>query len=145
MTTETLIHLRVSAARKGRWVRASRAAGMRLSDWIISAVEAQMQQQLTRIAIPDDISFADLRLGRDSDGEVSFDWTPIERICAASGVPVELFRDGPEDNVAGLLMTWYRAHRAGGGALDPVAEDLIAEAAAEDAAGQPYSHAPGRA
>lgn len=47
--------------------------------------------------------------------------------------------------LAGLLMAWYRAHRSGGGALDPVAEDLIAEAAAEDAAGQPYSHAPGRA
>ena len=61
------------------------------------------------------------------------------------GFAVELFRDGPEDNVAGLLMTWYRAHRNGGGALDPVAEDLIAEAAAEDAAGQPYSHAPGSA
>jgi hypothetical protein len=118
---------------------------MRLSDWIIHAVEAQMQQQLTRLAIPDDIHFADLRLCRDSDGEVSFDWTPVERICAASGVPVELFREGPEDNVAGLLMAWYRAHRSGGGALDPVAEDLIAEAAAEDAAGQPYSHAPGRA
>lgn len=142
--TESLIHLRVSAARKGRWVRASRAAGMRLSDWIISAVEAQMQQ-LTLIAVPDDINFADLRLGCDSDGAVSFDWTPIERICAASGVPVELFRDGPEDNVVGLLMTWYRAHRNGGGALDPVAEDLITEATAEDAAGQPYSHAPGRA
>lgn len=145
MTIEALIHLRVSAARKGRWVRASRAAGMRLSDWIINAVESHMQQQLTRIAIPDDIQFADLRLGRDSDGAVSLDWTPIERICAASGVPVELFRDGPEDNVAGLLMTWYRAHRNSGGALDPVAEDLIAEADAEDAAGQPYSHAPGRA
>lgn len=119
MTTDALIHLRVSAARKGRWIRASRAAGMRLSDWIISAVEAHMQQ-LTRIAIPDDIHFSDLRLCRDSDGAVSFDWAPVERICAASGVPVELFRDGPEDNVAGLLMTWYRAHRAGGGALDPV-------------------------
>lgn len=145
MTTDALIHLRVSAARKGRWVRASRAAGMRLSDWIINAVEAHMHQQLTRIAIPEGLKFSELQLSRDADGEVSFDWAPIERICMASGVPVELFREGPEDNVAGLLMTWYRAHRNGGGVLDPVAEDLIAEAAAEDAAGQPYSHAPGRA
>lgn len=145
MIPDALVHLRVPAATKGRWIHASRAAGMRLSDWIIKAVETQMQQQLTRIAIPDDIHFADLRLGRDSDGAVSFDWTPIEHICAASGVPVELFRDGPEDNVAGLLMTWYRAHRESGGALDLVAEDLIAEATAEDAAGQPYSHAPGKA
>lgn len=55
--TESLIHLRVSAARKGRWVRASRAAGMRLSGWGIHAVEAQMQQ-LTRLAIHDEIHFA---------------------------------------------------------------------------------------
>ena len=32
-----------------------------------------------------------------------------------------------------------------GGGRDPVAEDLIAEVRAEDAAGQHYSHAPGRA
>lgn len=118
---------------------------MRLTDWILQAVEAHMQQQLARVAIPDDVEFADLKLARDADGAVSFDWTPIEHICAASGMPVELLRDGPEDNVGGLIMAWYRAHRDSGGLLDPVAEDLIAEAAAEDAAGQPYSHAPGRA
>lgn len=143
--SDALVHLRVSAARKGRWVRASRAAGMRLTDWIIQAVEACMQQQLARVAIPDDVEFADLKLARDADGAVSFDWTPIEHICAASGMPIELLRDGPEDNVGGLIMAWYRAHRDSGGPLDSVAEDLIAEAAAEDAAGQPYSHAPGRA
>jgi len=31
------------AATKGRWVRASRAAGMRLTEWIVDAVEAHMQ------------------------------------------------------------------------------------------------------
>ena len=53
--TEAIIHLRLPAATKGRWVRASRAAGQRLTDYITSAVEAYMQQQLTRLAIPDDI------------------------------------------------------------------------------------------
>ena len=38
-----------------------------------------------------------------------------------------------------------RAHRAAGGDADPVAEDLLAEVRAEDAAGQLYSHKPGRA
>lgn len=142
--TDATIHLRVPAATKGRWVRASRAAGMRLTDWIIDAVEAHMQQ-LTRIAIPDDIEFSDLRLQRDADGAVSFDWTPIERICAASNLPVEVLRDGPEDNVSGLIMQWYMTHRAAGGDPDPVQEDLIAEVRAEDAAGQPFSHEPGRA
>lgn len=143
--TDSLIHLRVPAATKARWVRASRAAGMRLTDYITRAVEAYMQQQLTRAAIPDGLDFADLHLARDADGAVSFDWSVIERICQASNLPVELLCDGPEDNVAGLITHWYMAHRQRGGAADPVAEDLIAEAAIEDAAGQHVSHAPGRA
>ena len=143
--TESLIHLRVPAATKGRWVRASRAAGMRLTDYITCAVEAYMQQQLARVAIPEGLDFSDLHLTREADGSVSFDWGVIERICAASGMPVELLRDCPEDNVAGLVIGWYQAHRKRGGAADPVAEDLIGEVIAEDSAGQHVSHAPGRA
>ncbi len=37
--TESVIHLRVPAAVKACWVRESRAAGMRLSDWIVERVE----------------------------------------------------------------------------------------------------------
>lgn len=104
-----------------------------------------MQQQLTRVAIPDDIEFSDLKLARDPDGAVSFDWSVIERICHASGLPVEMMRDAPEDNVASLIIGWYQALRADGGPADPVADDLITEAGAEDAAGQSYSYQPGRA
>lgn len=143
--TDATIHLRVPPALKGRWTRASRAADMRLTDWIIEAVEAHMAQQLTKITIPDDVQFADLKLQRDPDGAVSFDWSPIERICRASGLDVAILRDGPEDNVAALIMHWYGAHRAAGGAPDPVQDDIIAEALIEDAAGQPFSHQPGRA
>lgn len=142
---EAIIHLRVPAATKGRWVRASRAAGLRLTDYITCAVEAYMQQQLASVAIPEGLDFADLRLAREPDGSVSFDWGVIERICAASGLPVEILRDGPEDNVAGLIIGWYKAHLQHGGAPDPVADDLDAERIAEDAAGQNISHAPGRA
>ena len=104
-----------------------------------------MAQQMTQIAIPDDLSFADLKLARDPDGMVSFDWGVIERICRASGLPIEVLRDGPEDSVSGLLVAWYSEHRARGGKADPVADDLIAEAAAEEAAGQHSSLPPGRA
>ena len=142
---DALIHLRVPASLKGRWVRVSRAAGMRLSDWIVQAVEARMEMQQTRVIIPDEIMFADLRLARDADGHVSFDWRAIERVCAASGIDPALFRAGPEDNAAGLIVTWYRAHLATGGDRDPVADDLIAEVSAEDSRGQHVSHAPGRA
>lgn len=51
----------------------------------------------------------------------------------------------PEDALAALLTTWYSAHRAAGGHADTVAEELIAEVRAEDAAGQHHSHKPGRA
>ena len=92
-----------------------------------------------------DISFADLKLAREADGSVSFDTTIIERIEAESGLPAGFFMGQHEDALASLITSWYSAHRAAGGDADPVAEDLIAEVQAEDAAGQHYSHAPGRA
>lgn len=104
-----------------------------------------MQQQITKVAIPDNLKFADLNLCRESDGSVSFDWAVIERICEASGLSVEMFRDAPEDNVSGVIVGWYQAHRQHGGEADPVADDLIAEVVAEEKAGQVVSHKPGRA
>jgi len=118
---------------------------MKLSDWLVERVEAQPMKKLVAIVIPDDVPFSALKLARDADGAVSFDWAPIERICAASGLDVGLLRDQPEDALAEVLTVWYRQHLAAGGAPDPVYVDLIGEVAAEDAAGQPYSHAPGRA
>lgn len=104
-----------------------------------------MRQQLAKITIPGGVEFADLRLSREMDGSISFDWSVIEKICEASGMTAETFRDAPEDSVATLLITWYQAHRKQGGEADPVAEDLFGEVAAEDAAGQDASHRPGRA
>lgn len=99
-----------------------------------------------RIIIPDDMKFADLDLRRNpQSGDVTLRWEVIERICAASGIDIALLRDAPEDNVAGLIVAWYAEHRERGGAPDPVADDLIAEAAAEDALGGGFSHQPGRA
>ena len=100
----------------------------------------------TLIAIPQGMTFADLRLARDPQtGDVSFDTVIIERIEAASGLPAGFLMGQDEDALADLIATWYASHLAAGGARDPVADDLIAEVRAEDAAGQPYSHAPGRA
>ena len=95
-----------------------------------------MRQQLTNVAIPDDLTFSDLHLSRDPDGRVSCDWAVIERICEASSLPVEMFRDAPEDNISRLIVGWYQAHRQHGGDADPVAEDLIAEVFAEEKAGR---------
>ena len=104
-----------------------------------------MPQHMVQITVPADLAFSDLRLAREPDGSVSFDWATIARICEASGLPVDVFRVAPEDDVSGLIVFWYQAHRQHGGAADPVAEDLIAEARAEEEAGQTVSHRPGRA
>ena len=58
---DALIHMRVPAATKARWVRESRAAGMRLTDWIVQRVEAQPMDKITPISIPQGLGFADLR------------------------------------------------------------------------------------
>jgi len=118
---------------------------MRLTDYIVNAVEAHMQQQMTKIAIPDELDFSDLRLARDPDGGVSFDLDVIKRICEASNVPVEMITNAPEDNASKLIVGWYHAHIQQGGEPDPVAEDLIGEIMAEDAAGQNFSLPGGRA
>ena len=118
---------------------------MRLTDWIIHAVETYQMQHIVRYTIPADVDFADLKLARDGDGAVSFDWAPIERICDASGVDVELLRNSSEDNVSTLIVQWYQAHLANGGARDAVQDDLIAETIAEERVGQTVSLPPGRA
>lgn len=92
-----------------------------------------MRTMRLTITIPDDVSFGDLHLGRDTvTRAVSFEWAPVERVCSASSIDVDLFRRSPEDSVAGLIVAWYSEHLARGGEPDPVAEQLLAEVAAED-------------
>ncbi len=57
--TKAIIHLRVPADTKGRWISASRAAGMRLTDWIVDAVEAHMQQQMAKVVIHGEVVVED--------------------------------------------------------------------------------------
>lgn len=99
-----------------------------------------------RITIPPEVDFAALRLARNnSTGHVSFDWAPILAICEASGIEPELLRNGPEDNVGGLIVGWYAEHLARGGARDAVQDALIEEARLEDQHGHAYSHPAGQA
>lgn len=103
-----------------------------------------MSSALVRIAIPADLRFADLRLTREAGGDLTFDTAPLDRIAAASGEHIaELLRS--EDGVCAILVAWYRVARSRGEPADPVAEDIAAEVAAENAAGQGVSLPPGRA
>lgn len=102
-----------------------------------------MQKQLLKISVPADLDFADLDLRRLPDGQVEFNWAPIERLCAINGLDIAQFRDAHEDNVSGLLVAWYLEHLAHGGARDPVQDDLICEVLIEDESGGGISYPPG--
>lgn len=91
------------------------------------------RQLIIGIRIPEGVRFADLNLSRDHvTGYVRFDWAPLRLICEASGIDLAILTDQSEDNVSELLVQWYAAHRAFGGAPDPVLEQLLAEVEAED-------------
>lgn len=140
VSAESLIHLRVPAATKARWVRESRAAGMRLTDWLVSRIDPMPQ-----ITIPPGLSFAALKLSRDASGSVSFDLAVITAIEQASGLADGFLMSQPEDVLGEVIVRWYDAHIAAGGERDPVADDLIAEVRIEDERGGGISHQPGRA
>lgn len=100
-------------------------------------------KKLVKFTIPG-IPFADLNLKREPDGSVTFDAEVIMRICEASGIDPEITLHD-EDNVSEIITAWYAEHLAAGGDRDPVQDDLIAEAIAEDEHGGGISHQPGRA
>jgi hypothetical protein len=95
-----------------------------------------MDKKLLRIKIPEGIKFADLKLARNATtGEVSFKWAPVEAICNETGLDIEIFRKGREDNIAELIVAWYAAaQEQESEVFDPVAEELITEVLAEDGA-----------
>ena len=97
------------------------------------------------ISIPPDISFAELQIQRLPTGNVQFNTPVLAAICDASGTSLDVLQDAGEDAVADLIIQWYAAHRAAGGAPDAGMDDLIAETRAEDAHGQGFSHRAGSA
>jgi hypothetical protein len=100
--------------------------------------------QSLRVTIPEGLSFEALKLTRKPTG-ISFDWAPVEAICDASGIDINLFRESDEGNVAALIVAWYAEHLQRGGVRDAIADDLIGEAQAEDTFGAGLSHKPGKA
>lgn len=99
---------------------------------------------LVTLSLPEGLRFADLHLQRDQDGAVCFDAEPLRQIAAASPPEAAALLE-TEDGQCALIVAWYRVARERGEPPDPVAEDIAAEVAAEDAAGQRYSLPPGRA
>lgn len=104
-----------------------------------------MRRATITIAIPEDLTFAQLGLERTPSGDVAFNESAITSICEASGIDPTLFFAKSEDSVAGLIVAWYSAARARGEPDDLVAESLILEAQMEDERGHGMSFQPGRA
>ena len=70
---EALIHLRVPAATKARWVRESRAAGMRLTDWITARVDGQKGGAImaqVAIQVDGEITVGTVVQGAATEGEI---------------------------------------------------------------------------
>lgn len=99
--------------------------------------------QALRISIPEGVTFDALKLTRSPAG-IGFNWSPIEAICSASGIDIELLKNSSESNVSGLIINWYLAHLDHGGSRDPIADDLIAETLAENQAGSDSFEPPRR-
>ena len=63
---EALIHLRVPAELKARWVRESRAAGMRLTDWIVARIDGQKGKTMIQYTIRPTVMTVDTRAAADA-------------------------------------------------------------------------------
>ena len=64
--TDSLIHLRVPAATKARWVRESRAAWMRLTDWIVARIDGQKRKAMIQYTIRPTVMTVDTRAAADA-------------------------------------------------------------------------------
>ena len=64
--SDALIHLRVPAATKARWVRESRAAGMRLTDWIVARIDGQKRKAMIQYTIRPTVMTVDTRAAADA-------------------------------------------------------------------------------
>lgn len=87
-----------------------------------------------KIPFPEDHHFSLLEWVQNSstDGNMEFDWSLIEDVCAASGMDIEEFLDTREHDAAALIHEWYAEHRGRGGDPDPIMEDILTAAKIEE-------------
>lgn len=78
---DALINLRVPAATKARWVRESRAAGMRLTDWIVQRVGARQMEQIMQVTVNN--------LIKDAGGSGWLNWPEWEGAVALADAVAE--------------------------------------------------------
>lgn len=82
---------------------------------------------MLKITIPDNLTFADLELNLNDEGQVSFNIQIIERICNLNGLRAHRLFESGEKAVLRLIVVWYAQHLAAGGEFDQTAENLMTE------------------
>ena len=94
-------------------------------------MESEINNIKINLKIPKGLDFSDLNLAFAGE-DITLNWEPIEKICEACGIDAELYKEGPEDYVVGLIGAWYFAHLKNGGGRDEVADELFAEELAQE-------------
>ena len=104
------------------------------------------QNTKLEVVIPNDVAFSDLNLQHDPrSGGVVFEYRPIERICEASGIELELLSESDDERLGEFVMSWYTEHLAHGGQPDFVADSIMEEISLTEQAGQCFSYPAGHA
>lgn len=126
-----LVVIRPARSQRERWGQLARAQGRALKHWIIETLDAEVSRAMNNFTVPADLSFADLRLGRDADGALLVSRDAVRRLARFNQLPVTFFLDD-EANMSWLIGVWYARHLAAGGAPDPVADGLLADGLARE-------------
>lgn len=91
-----------------------------------------------KISIPDGMSFDNLDLKQEANGDITFNTEPLEAIFKFNGLNGSDFISF-EENISPLLVNWYLVHRKNNGKINHFAENLITEVILEESSGQSFS------
>ena len=120
-----------AAALAALWLALSLYTGAFIAEIVRGGVQSIVGNDNVQVNV-NDARFAKL-IGDVQQGIADYYTRQMPKILAKVNSLVA--REEYEDAMAALITTWYSAHRSSGGDADPVAEDLLAEVRAEDAAG----------
>ena len=79
---------------------------------------------LLTLKLPEDYSFADLKLRRCEADDIDLDMDLVKLICQLNGLDFEKVCQNPGPVVTSILTIWYKSHLAEGGEPDALMEEL---------------------
>ena len=79
---------------------------------------------LLTLKLPEDYSFADLKIRRCEADAIDLDMDLVKLICNLNGLDFEKVCQNPGPVVTTILTVWYKSHLAEGGEPDPLMEEL---------------------